>query len=72
MADISTAGGILSAETIQALVVEPLMRESVGTQVSTVVSASSHSTRFPIVQQDPADGPRKAPRSTYRIPRSTN
>jgi HK97 family phage major capsid protein len=56
MADISTAGGILSAETIQALVVEPLMRESVGTQVSTIVSASSHSTRFPIVQQDPSSG----------------
>ena len=56
MADISTAAGILSAETIQQLVVEPLTRQSVGTQVSTVVSTSSTSTRFPIVVADPTAG----------------
>ena len=58
MADIdrSTAAGILSPETIQQLVVEPLTRQSVGTQVSTVVNTTSMSTRFPIVTSDASAG----------------
>ena len=56
MADISTAPGILSPEQVQQLIVEPLTRQSVATQVSTVVQTSSTSTRFPIVVGWTAEG----------------
>jgi hypothetical protein len=73
MADISTAPGILSPEQVQQLVVEPLTRQSVATQVSTVVQTSSTSTRFPIVVADPTSGgPQKVPRSTCPTLTSTS
>jgi HK97 family phage major capsid protein len=52
---INTTSGsaILTPEQVQQLVIQPLMRQSVAMQVSTVVQTSSHSTRFPIVQSDP-------------------
>jgi HK97 family phage major capsid protein len=52
----NSGGPILSPETIQALVVEPLIRAAVCTQVSTVIQTQSHSTRFPIVVADPSAG----------------
>lgn len=45
---------ILAPPTIQALIVEPLIRAAIATQVSTVIQTGSNSTRFPIVVTDPA------------------
>ena len=45
---------ILSPEDVQALVIEPLQRDAIATQVSTVIQTSSHDARFPIVVEDPA------------------
>lgn len=48
-----SGASILTPEQVEALVVQPLVRDSVATTVSTVVQTQSHSTRFPIVQADP-------------------
>jgi HK97 family phage major capsid protein len=50
----NSGGPILAPPAIQALVVEPLIRAAVCTQVSSVIQTSSNSTRFPIVVSDPA------------------
>jgi HK97 family phage major capsid protein len=57
MALLSTNSGqnILAPHDIQALVIQPLIRQSVATSVSTVVTTASHSTRFPIVVTDPTN-----------------
>lgn len=49
----TSGAGILSPEQVQDLVVQPLMRLSIATQVSSVIETASHETRFPIVQSDP-------------------
>ncbi|MBB2770547.1 UNVERIFIED_ORG: HK97 family phage major capsid protein [Mycolicibacterium obuense] len=49
----TNGAAILAPEDVQDLVVQPLIRASVATQVSTVVQTESHSTRFPIVVTDP-------------------
>lgn len=55
MALYSTGGAsILSAEQVAALVVQPLLDQSVAAQISTVVSTSSHNLRIPVVATDPA------------------
>ena len=41
---------------VQALVVRPLTRQPTATQVSMVIEASSHETRFAVVQSDPTAG----------------
>jgi HK97 family phage major capsid protein len=53
---MSTVSGasILTPEQVHALVIQPLMEESVAAQVSTVVPVSSHDLRVPRVTQDPA------------------
>jgi HK97 family phage major capsid protein len=55
---LTTGGGssILTPEQVEALVIEPLTRTSVGVQVSTVVTADTHTVRFPIVETDPSSG----------------
>jgi HK97 family phage major capsid protein len=52
---LNTTSGVavLTPEQVEALVVQPLIRQSVAMQVSTVIQTSSHETRFPIVQTDP-------------------
>src|SRR6478672_9809764 len=52
----ASGGPILAPPDIEALVVEPLIRAAVCTNVSTVIQTSSNSTRFPIVVSDPASG----------------
>ena len=52
----ASGGPILAPPDIQALVVEPLIRTAICTQISTVIETSSNSTRFPIVVADPAAG----------------
>jgi HK97 family phage major capsid protein len=52
----ASGGPILAPQTIQSLVVEPLIRAAVCTQISTTIQTSSNSTRFPIVVADPAAG----------------
>lgn len=49
----TSGAGILSPEQVQQLVIQPLMRQSVAMQVSTIVQTGSHETRFPVVQSDP-------------------
>lgn len=49
----TTGSAILSPSDVQDLVVQPLIRASVATRVSSVVQTESHSTRFPIVVTDP-------------------
>jgi HK97 family phage major capsid protein len=44
---------ILRPEEVEALIVQPLMRDSVATSVSTVVQTQSTSVRFPVVKTDP-------------------
>ena len=55
---LTTAGGsgsfVLRPEDVQALVIQPLIRLAIATQVSSVVQTASHDTRFPIVEADPA------------------
>jgi HK97 family phage major capsid protein len=55
---LTTGGGasILTPEQVQALIIEPLTRTSVGMQVSSVVPTDTHTTRFPIVVSDVAGG----------------
>ena len=54
---LTTAAGsgssILTPDQVQALVIQPLIAQSIATQVSTVVQTMSTSTRFPIVVTDP-------------------
>jgi HK97 family phage major capsid protein len=52
----TTGSGILTPEKVQELVVEPLTRQSVAMQASSVISTSSKTTRFPIVVSDPTTG----------------
>lgn len=53
---LTTSGGasILTPEEVGALVIRPLIEQSVAAQVSTVVTTSSHDFRVPIVSADPA------------------
>lgn len=53
---LTTSGGasILTPEQVGALVIRPLMEQSVAAQVSTVVQTSSHDFRVPVVSADPA------------------
>jgi len=44
---------ILRPEEVASLVIEPLIRDSIATSVSTVIQTESHSTRFPVVKTDP-------------------
>jgi len=55
---LTTSGGasILTPEEVGALVVQPLMEQSVAAQVSTVIPTTSHDFRVPIVSDDPAAG----------------
>jgi HK97 family phage major capsid protein len=50
----ATGGPILSPEQVAALVVQPLIDQSVAAQVSTVITTTSHDLRVPIVTADPA------------------
>ena len=54
---LTTAGDsgarILRPEVVAALIVQPLALDSVAATVSTVIQTESHSTRFPVVKQDP-------------------
>jgi HK97 family phage major capsid protein len=52
----STASPILSPEKVAALVIKPLIDESIAARVSTVISTSSHDLRVPIVDTDPTAG----------------
>jgi HK97 family phage major capsid protein len=52
----TTGAAILTPEQVQSLVIEPLQRQSVALQVSTVVQTSSPTTRFPVVVSDPVSG----------------
>lgn len=55
---LTTVGGasILSPEEVGALVIRPLLEQSVAAQVSTVISTNSNSFRVPIVSADPTAG----------------
>ncbi len=52
---LTTSGGasILTPEEVGALVIRPLMEQSVAAQVSTVIPTNSHDFRVPIVSADP-------------------
>jgi HK97 family phage major capsid protein len=52
---LTTTGGasILTPEEVAALVIRPLMEQSVAAQVSTVIPTNSHDLRVPIVSADP-------------------
>lgn len=52
---LSTTGGasILTPEEVGALVIRPLMEQSIAAQVSTIVPTNSHDFRVPIVSADP-------------------
>lgn len=49
----SGAASILTPEEVGALVIRPLMEQSIAAQVSTVVPTSSHDFRVPVVSADP-------------------
>lgn len=53
-----TTGGapVLTPEQVHALVIKPLIDESVAAQVSTVIQTGSHDLRVPIVDTDPTAG----------------
>src|SRR5690625_414835 len=53
---LTTSGGssILSPEQVSALVVQPLMQQSVAGQVSTVVQTDANEFRVPVVTDDPS------------------
>jgi HK97 family phage major capsid protein len=56
---LTTAGSgssILTPEQVQTLVVEPLTRLAVATQISTVVTIDTNTTRFPVVVSDASGG----------------
>lgn len=55
---LTTSGGasILTPEEVGALVIRPLLEQSVAAQVSTIVQTSSHDFRIPIVAADPTAG----------------
>lgn len=48
-----SGSAILTPEQVQQLVIQPLIRQAISTQVSTVVETSSHDARFPVVLADP-------------------
>jgi HK97 family phage major capsid protein len=52
---LTTTGGasILTPEEVGALVIRPLMQQSIAAQVSTVIPTNSHDFRVPIVSADP-------------------
>ncbi len=50
----ATASGLLSPETVNELIVKPVLSQSIATQVSTVVQTGSHEHRVPIVNADPS------------------
>lgn len=52
----ANAASILRPEEVQTLVVEPVIRQSIATQVSTPVTIASKDTRFPILKADPDSG----------------
>src|SRR5262245_58096558 len=55
MTTASNSGGpVLSPEQVSALVIQPLIDQSVAAQVSTVVQTGSHDLRVPRVTADPA------------------
>lgn len=57
MSTLAASGGpVLSPESVQALVIRPLIAESVATQISSTVTTTSNQTRFPIVNTDPSTG----------------
>jgi HK97 family phage major capsid protein len=49
----TTGAGLFTPEQVEALVIQPLQRQSVALQVSSVISTNSHTTRFPIIAADP-------------------
>ena len=49
-----TGGPVLTPAQVHALVVQPLIDQSVAAQVSTVIQTSSHDLKVPIVTVDPA------------------
>jgi HK97 family phage major capsid protein len=51
-----SGSSILTPEQVQTLVVEPLTRTAVATQISTVITIDTHTTRFPVVVTDAASG----------------
>lgn len=53
---LTTTGGssILSPDQVAALVVQPLIAQSVATQASTVIQTASHQLRIPVVTDDPS------------------
>lgn len=55
---LTTSGGasILTPEEVGALVIRPLMEQSIAAQVSTVIPTTSHDFRVPIVTADPSTG----------------
>ena len=67
-----TGSSILTPEQVHALVIQPLIDQSVAAQVSTVVQISSHDLRVPRALRIPLPrGPRKVPRSQPPTRRST-
>jgi HK97 family phage major capsid protein len=52
----TNAAALLTPEQVQSLVVEPVTRQSIAFQVSTPVSTSSKTVRFPILTADPDSG----------------
>lgn len=70
---LTTSGGasILTPEQVGALVIRPLIEQSVAAQVSTIVQTTSHDFRVPVVRlTPPPHGPPKAPRSPRPTQRS--
>ena len=49
----TTGAAVLTPEEVGALVICPLMEQSIAAQVSTVVQTSSHNFRVPVVSADP-------------------
>ncbi|WP_235848221.1 hypothetical protein [Mycolicibacterium holsaticum] len=68
----TNAASLLRPEQVHAVIIEPLTRESVAFQASTVVHTDSHEYRFPRIVGDPDTAwvPR-APRSRSTTPRWT-
>ena len=54
LTDVGSGSSILTPAQVEQLVVQPLIRDAVATQTSTVIQTLSHDSRFPIVEQDPA------------------
>jgi HK97 family phage major capsid protein len=50
----TTGGPILTPEQVHALVIRPLIDQSIAARCSTVVTTSSHDLRVPVVTADPA------------------